>query len=101
MKFRGKFTVIILAFAFIVASAYIANAQQASPSEPAVAPGNGAVRVDRDFGSFHKDDQNQFGDDRAYNSSEGHANRESDYQSHHWTPNTYGLMGNYGYDSNN
>jgi len=63
MKFRGKFTVIILAFAFIVASAYIANAQQASPSEPAVAPGNGAVRVDRDFGAFHKDDQNQFGDD--------------------------------------
>jgi len=26
-------------------------------------------------------------------------NREADYQAHHWTPETYGLMGNYGYDA--
>jgi hypothetical protein len=71
-------------------------------SEPgeAISPShNGSARVDRDFGAFHKDDTNQFGDDRSYNSSEGRTNRESDYQAHHWIPETYGLMGDYGYDS--
>ncbi len=129
MKVRGKLGVIMLALAFILGSAYIGNAGIAgsvdqptaqgqdrkvysdnqilkvipvvSWSEPGqpTSSGHGPMRVDRDFGAFHKDDLNQFGDDRAYDSSDGHTNREADYQAHHWTPETYGLMGNYGYDA--
>ena len=59
-----------------------------------------AQNVDRDFGVYHKNDANQFGDDRAYNASNGRSNREADYQAKHWVPETYGLMGDYWYDSN-
>ena len=127
MKLTGKFSVIILALTFILASAYIANAagmgtgtDQANARDGNVGvasnnPGNtvsesalykeydsyGTIRVDRDFGAFHRDDTNQFGDDRAYESANGHKTREADYHLHHWTPETYGLRGSYGRDSNN
>jgi hypothetical protein len=102
MKLGGKFIVIMVALGFIFASAYVAKAAADDREPTAPAPASfGAVRVDRDFGAFHKDDSNQFGDDRAYNSSQGLVNRESDYQAHHWIPDTYGQMGNYGYDSGN
>ncbi len=102
MKMRSKFVIMMLAFAFVFASAYVAiaagNDQEPAAPKPA---GFGAVRVDRDFGAFTMNDSNQFGDDQAYNSSQGLANRESDYQAHHWVPETYGHMGNYGYYSGN
>jgi hypothetical protein len=101
MKLRRKFAVIMFTLTFILASAYIASAGGSEPNEPAPSSGYGAVRVDRDFGAFHKDDTDQFGDDRSYSSSAGRTNRESDYQAHHWVPETYGLMGDYGYDSGN
>ncbi|SPF50784.1 exported hypothetical protein [Syntrophobacter sp. SbD1] len=128
MKVRGKLGVIMLALAFIFASAYIANAAivgsadqptvlgwnkevysdnhilkvvpVASWSEPGQpsASSHGAIRVDRDFGFDHEDDMNQFGDDRAYDSSGRDPDRETDRQEHQWTPETYGLMGDYGRD---
>jgi len=73
-------------------------ASQSQPGGPATTNGNGTMRVDRDFGAYHQDDSNQFGDDLAYDSSDGRKNREADYQSHHWTPETHGQMGDYGHD---
>lgn len=125
MKLRGKLGVVMLALAFILVSAHIANAGSvdqltaqgwnrevysdnqnlkvvpvASWSEPGTPTsfGHGAMRVDRDFGVDHEDDVNQFGDDRAYDSSDRDPDRETDRQEHHWTPETYGLMGDYGRD---
>ncbi len=121
MKLRGKLCVSLLVLAFILALAYIANAgmggsvdersEQATNGKvssgnvntnvvpgPAATNGSGAVRVDRDFGAYNQADSNQFGDDRAYDSSDGRKNREADYQSHHWTPETHGQMGDYGHD---
>ena len=54
--------------------------------------------VDRDLGAIHKFDTNQFGDDRALNSASG-SSRDADLMPKAWTPNTYGLSGDYGYDS--
>ena len=115
MRLIQRLGVIMLALAFIPASAHFAVAGMAgepdwnvkiipvvSWSEPGVPiPHNsgGAVRVDRDFGAYHKNDTNQFGDDRAYDSAHGRPNSEADYQTHYWTPETYGLMGDYWYDS--
>jgi hypothetical protein len=82
----------------------VANAAKGDdlePTAPAPLSGYGAVRVDRDFGAFGMDDVNQFGDDRAYNPSNGRTNREADYQANHWIPETYGLSGDYGYYSDN
>jgi hypothetical protein len=57
------------------------------------------TRVDRDFGALHKHDANQFGDDRAYTSASSGIDRDMDNLQRKWTPNTYGLGGDYGYDS--
>lgn len=73
-------------------------ASQSQPGGPATTNGNGTMRVDRDFGAYHQDDSNQFGDDRAYDSSGRDPDRETDRQEHQWTPETYGLMGDYGRD---
>lgn len=61
---------------------------------------HGAMRVDRDLGAFHKNDSIQFGLDQAYTSARG-TDRDADYRADHFVPNTYGLMGDYWYDSNN
>jgi hypothetical protein len=66
------------------------------PGVPLPPQQGGAVRVNRDFAQDHINDPNVFGDDWALNSSDGRTNREADYQAHHWTPETYGLMGDYG-----
>jgi len=55
--------------------------------------------VDRDLGALHRYDANQFGDDRAYTSATSGTDRDADNYLHKWTPETYGLGGNYGYDS--
>jgi len=65
-----------------------------APTSPSVR--RGATRLDRDFAEDELDDVNQFGDDRADDSADGRSNREADYQVHHWTPESYGLMGDYG-----
>ncbi len=112
MKLIAKFGVAVLALTFTLAPAKIAGAGTAgamdqymkivpvvSWSEPGVRTSSGgAVSVNRDLGAYHKNDVNQFGDDRAYDSSSGHTS-EGDYQANHWTPETYGLMGDYWYDS--
>ena len=127
MKVETRLTVIMVAVALIFSIAHIANAgdmaqqpqgardaifvggsnvkvvpviswsEQGVPTSPST---GGAVRVDRDFGAYSQDDVNLYGYDQAYNSSSGRKNRESDYQSTHWIPDTYGHMGNYGRDSN-
>jgi hypothetical protein len=56
------------------------------------------MSVDRDLGTFHKGDVNQFGDDRAYTGPNG-ADRDADFRAHNFAPNTYGLMGDYWYDN--
>jgi hypothetical protein len=56
------------------------------------------MRVDRDLGYLHKNDVNQFGDDRAYNGLNG-TDRDADFRAHNFVPETYGLMGDYSYDS--
>jgi len=58
------------------------------------------VQVNRDFRSFTMFDVNQFGDDRAYNSPTRGTDRDADFQYFHWTPDTYGINGTYGYYSN-
>lgn len=58
------------------------------------------MRVDRDLGGLHADEVNQFGVDRAYTSTRG-ADRDADSSTNLFAPNTYGLMGNYWFDSNN
>jgi hypothetical protein len=115
MNLKTELGVVMLALTFVLASAYIASASVAGatdrdlkivpvvswsePGTPIPSHRGGAVRVDRDFGAYHKNDLNQFGDDRAYDAANGRSNREADYQAHYWTPETYGLMGDYGYDS--
>jgi len=56
------------------------------------------MRVDRDLGAFHKDDVNQFGDDRAYSGPNG-TDRDADFRAYNFVPDTYGLQGNYWYDN--
>ena len=61
----------------------------------------GQIEVNRDFGSFTMFDVNRFGDDRAYSSATRGTDRDADFQYFHWTPDTYGLNGTYGYYSSN
>jgi hypothetical protein len=127
MNLKEKISVIMLALIFMVASAYVFGAGAgektvrqlaagsyenvkivpvASWSEPGTPLGptvTGGRRVNRDLGAYTKDDTNQFGDDRAYNSSQRgndrDADRQADYKASHWTPETYGLMGDYWRDA--
>ncbi|SPF50794.1 exported hypothetical protein [Syntrophobacter sp. SbD1] len=87
MKMRRKFCAVILALSLVLASAYIAAAQdkgstdrQTAQSADRGASGDdrdvnssGAMRVDRDLYPSHYDDVNQFGDDEAYNKTTGHS----------------------------
>ena len=54
--------------------------------------------VDCDLGEYHKNDVNQFGDDRAYSGFHD-SDRDADFRAHNFVPETYGLMGDYSYDS--
>ncbi len=129
MKLSGKFVVFVLAFTLLLALAYIAHAGMGSgipaqaaqggnvvlagdysftvvpvvswlDSDPGASPSfKGSMRNDQDLETNNDDDLNQFGDDGASNSYEGHADRETDLQAHHWAPDTYGLGGSYGRDS--
>jgi hypothetical protein len=56
-----------------------------------------ATNLNRDLGAFHRNDVNQFGDDRAYSSMNG-TDRDADFRAHNFVPNTYGLQGDYWYD---
>ncbi len=51
------------------------------------------VPVDRDLGTFHMWDSNQFGDDRAYSSALG-TDRDADAQAYIGPPMIHGLGGN-------
>ncbi len=77
--------VLAVVFVFTLAFGALAQAQQ--------------TRVDRDFGAHHKYDTNQFGDDRAYTSPRGGTDRDSDARLDQWHPNSYGIGGDYWYDS--
>jgi hypothetical protein len=86
MKRGGKFAGIMLALAFILASAYIADAgtgndmdRQSPQSAGRRVSGNdrdidsgGTMPVDRDLYVVHYDDVNQFGDDEAFNATTRH-----------------------------
>ncbi len=87
---------IALALVFSLGNFGIANAQQERGDTffSNMHPQN----VDRDLGSFHKNDVNQFGDDRAYSSASG-TDRDADFRAYNFVPNTYGLQGDYWYDS--
>jgi hypothetical protein len=115
MRSKVNYGAVLFALTFVFVVAYVAASGWSgavehnvkfipvvSWSEPGVpipsSPG-GAVRVDRDFGAYSRSDSSQFGDDRAYNSAAGRRNRESDYQSRHWNPDSYGQMGDYWYNS--
>ncbi len=125
MDVRGEAGILILALVLIFAPAYIANAEMgrqqtinisnsglseelhlrllpvawwSGRGDSTWTHGRGAMRVDRDFGADHLDDTNQFGDDLASDSSEGFTDRETDHKAQHWTPGSYGLMGNYSHD---
>jgi hypothetical protein len=92
---------IALAFAFVMGGGTVAHAAQGGDyllvnwfSDLS----KNQMRVDRDLGAFHKNDVNQFGDDRAYTGSNG-TDRDADFRAYNFVPETYGLMGDYGYDS--
>jgi hypothetical protein len=57
------------------------------------------ISVDRDFGPLHRTDVNRFGDDRAVTSTSRGTDRDADFRMFNFVPNTYGLMGDYSYDS--
>ncbi len=78
-------SIVAAVFVFTLAFGAIAQAQQ--------------TRVDRDYGFRHKDDTNQFGDDRALTSARRGSDKDADNYLNKWVPETYGLGGNYGYDS--
>ena len=126
MKLSRKFGVLIVGLTLVFASAYAANAgmdggaygQTAQTSGavfhdnqnfsivPVVSWSAPSVTSDRGEGEnhtaqYHAYGGNQFGDQmpQADNSPRGATSREADYQAHHWTPETYGLMGDYGRDS--
>ena len=88
-------SILVVAVFFVLAAAFGARAGDNDWS----AAGS-QIRVDRDFGALHMNDTNRFGDDRASSSTFGGTDRDADFRLFHWVPNTYGIMGDYGYDSN-
>jgi hypothetical protein len=56
------------------------------------------INVAKDLGEFHKNDTNQFGDDRAATNVNG-SNKDADFRAYNFVPDTYGLMGDYSRDS--
>ena len=127
MKLGCKFGVFTLGIMFVLVSAFVANAGMDGGVDRQMTQGaNGAVfhenqNVDitpvvtwsepsgitlpcgesRHIGRYHANYADQVGDDRRrpQNSSAGSAGREADFQSFHWAPETYGLMGDYSRDS--
>jgi hypothetical protein len=119
MKLKGKLGVVILGLGFLVASACIAHAMDPQTVQSAnggifydsrhlnVVPvvsyteqgGTTASRADgaKQVSPYHTYGADQFGDNlpRAKNLPA----READSQPRRWTPETYGLMGDYGRDS--
>jgi len=117
MRFSGKLGTVILALAFVFASAYIASAgtENQTSQDGKVQIGNrnlkttpasysqqsgknsstteGAMRVDRDLEIRHQGDINQVGGDEAYNSMKRRSTKESDRLEHNWNPGSYGLGG--------
>jgi hypothetical protein len=91
-----------LALAFVMGGYPVANAAQGDTGSFMLAGWSditrNQMRVDRDLGAFHKDDVNQFGDDRAYSGANG-TDRDADFRAYNFVPETYGLMGDYSYDS--
>lgn len=90
-----------LALAFVMGGYPVSHAAQGSTGN--FTPVNwfsdrNQMRVDRDLGAFHKDDVNQFGDDRAYSGLNG-TDRDADFRAYNFVPETYGLMGDYSYFS--
>jgi hypothetical protein len=85
-------------FAFVFAFGASAQAQQMEKKGSWFSSDN-QMRVDRDFGEFYRHDANRFGDDRAYTSTSGGTDRDADFRLFNWVPDTYGLGGDYGYDS--
>ena len=94
MMRKTLLSIFALSVFFVMAIAFGARAQENQFSSP------NQFRVDRDFGSFTMHDSNRFGDDRAYSSTYGGSDRDADFRFYRWVPNTYGLQGDYGYDSN-
>jgi len=80
---RMRLAVSAFAFASLFAFGTLVQAQQTG--------------ANRDLGIFHKSDTNQSCGDRASNAAGG-SERDADYRINHWTPNTYGLSGDYGRD---
>jgi hypothetical protein len=108
MQLEVKFGIVILVFSFVLFPAGMVDPMNSNPgivpvvswSEPGIpipSSRGGATRVNRDLGIYHKNDVNQFGDDRAYHAGNGRT--EADRQTQYWTPETYGLQGDYWYDS--
>jgi hypothetical protein len=92
-----------LAFAFVMGAYSAANAADGGigyymPVNWFSDLSKNQMSVDRDLGAFHKNDVNQFGDDRAYTGPNG-SDRDADFRAYNFVPETYGLMGNYSYDS--
>jgi len=92
-----------LAFAFVMGACAVAHAAQTDTTGFVCVNwftdlSKNQMSVDRDLGEYHKNDVDQFGDDRAYNSLNG-TDRDADFRAHNFVPETYGLMGDYSYDS--
>lgn len=77
-----KLSILGMVFAFIFAFSSLAQARQ--------------INVARDTAAGHSYSTNYFGGDQAYSSVFG-TNRDADQMLSQWTPQTYGLMGNYGF----
>ncbi len=76
-----RLSMLAAAFAFVFAFGSHAQAAQ--------------MRADRGIGTYYKYDANLFGDDRATNTVPGAFNSDADSSRDRFTPETYGLMGDF------